>query len=180
MNSKILNLDLFVLFLSFSITVNAQVSVNDREISRAAYLSLDGQRLGKANRLANNGNLHNVDKPLLLLLRTRSASPKGTILLIPGGGYEAIRMKNEGQKAAAFLNQQNFDVALLEYHVGKALAVRDSALLDALKAFRLLKSNRTNFGLRGRRLDIIGISSGGHLAARTVQKLSDDEQPDDV
>lgn len=156
------------------------MSVNDREISRVAYLSLDGQRLGKANRLANNGNLHNVDKPLLLLLRTRSASPKGTILLIPGGGYETIRMKNEGQKAAAFLNQQNFDVALLEYHVGKTLAVRDSALLDALKAFRLLKSNRTNFGLRGRRLDIIGISSGGHLAARTVQKLNDGEQPDDV
>ncbi|MEO7215777.1 GDSL-type esterase/lipase family protein [Mucilaginibacter sp.] len=168
------------MFLLFSITGNAQVSVNDREISRVAYLSLDGQRLGKANRLANNGNLHNVDKPLLLLLRTRSASPKGTILLIPGGGYETIRMKNEGQKAAAFLNQQNFDVALLEYHVGKTLAVRDSALLDALKAFRLLKSNRTNFGLRGRRLDIIGISSGGHLAARTVQKLNDGEQPDDV
>lgn len=182
MNNKILklNLTLGVLFLVFSATVNAQVSIKDRKISRVAYLALDGQRVGKANRLANNGNLHNVDKPLLLLLRTRSASPKGTILLIPGGGYETIRMKNEGQKAAAFLNQQNFDVALLEYHIGKSPAVRDSALLDALKAFRLLKSNRTNFGLRGRRLDIIGISSGGHLAARTVQKLNDGEQPDDV
>src|SRR5438067_346302 len=134
MNNKILklNLTLSVLLLVYSVIVNAQVGFNDKKMSRLAYVALDGQRLSKASRLASDGNLHKVDKPLLLLLHTRSVSPKGTILLIPGGGYESIRMKNEGQKAAAFLNQQNFDVALLEYHTGKTPAVRDSALLDAL------------------------------------------------
>ena len=175
-----LHLALGVLFLVSSVTANAQVGVKDKKIARAAYLSLDGQPLGKANRLASDGNLHHVDKPLLLLLRTRSLTPKGTVLLIPGGGYETIRIKNEGRKAAAFLNQQDFDVALLEYHVGKSPAFRDSALLDALKAFRLLKGARTDLGLRGGRLDMIGISSGGHLAARTIEKLDDGEQPDDV
>jgi acetyl esterase/lipase len=54
------------------------------------------------------------------------------------------------------------------------------ALVDAIKAFRLLRSDRKSFGLRGDRLDIMGLSSGGHLAARTVQKLGDKEQPDDL
>jgi len=35
-------------------------------------------------------------------------------------------------------------------------------------------------GLTGGRLDIMGIASGGHLAARTVQKLSEKEQPNDL
>jgi lysophospholipase L1-like esterase/alpha-beta hydrolase superfamily lysophospholipase len=175
-----LNITFGVLFLVCAVTANAQVGFKNKSTGRVAYLSLDGRRADKVNRLANDRNLHKVDKPLLLFLRTRSVSPKGTILLIPGGGYETIRMKNEGQKAAAFLNQQNFDVALLAYRVGKAHSIRDSALLDALKAFRLLKAKRADLGVRGKQLSIMGISSGGHLAARTVQKLNDDEQPDDL
>lgn len=175
-----LNLRFCVLFLVCAITANAQVGIKNKTAARVAYLSLDGRRVNKVNRLANDGNLHKVDKPLLLISRTRSVSPRGTILLLPGGGYETIRMKNEGQKAVAFLNQENFDVALLEYRVGKAPSVRDSALLDALKAFRLLKAKRGDLDVRGKRLDIMGITSGGHLAARAVQKLNEDEQPDNL
>ena len=112
-----LNITLAVLLQMCAVTANAQVAIKDKNMARADYVSLNGERLSKANQLASDGNVHDVNKPILLLLRTKSASPKGTILLIPGGGYETIRMKNEGQKAAAFLNQQSFDVALLEYHV---------------------------------------------------------------
>ncbi len=175
-----LNLTFCVLFLVCAITANAQVGHKTQTAARVAHLSLDGRRVNKVNRLANDGNLHQVQKPLLLVSRTRSMSPRGTILLIPGGGYETIRMKNEGQKAAAFLNQQNFDVALLEYRLGKAPSVRDSALLDALKAFRLLQAKRGDLDVRGKQLNIMGISSGGHLAARAVQKLNEDEQPDNL
>jgi lysophospholipase L1-like esterase len=161
-------------------TSNAQVGIKDKKTTRVDYLSLDGQRLARANRLSSDGNLQKVHIPLLVLLRAKSGSPKGTILLIPGGGYETIRMKNEGQKGAAFLNQENFDVAILQYHVGKNRGVRDSALVDAIKAFKLLKEKRADFGLRGKRLNIMGTSSGGHLAARTVQKLKESEQPDDL
>ncbi|MFZ1976328.1 MAG: GDSL-type esterase/lipase family protein, partial [Bacteroidota bacterium] len=84
-----------------------------------------------------------------------------------------------GEKTALFLNSEGFDVAILEYHVSK-IQNRNLALAEALQAFRLLKTNQNVFGLRGNRLVIVGISTGGHLAARLVQKLGDKEQPNDL
>ena len=54
------------------------------------------------------------------------------------------------------------------------------ALTDALQAFRLIKTNQNTLGLHSSRLVFMGISSGGHLAARLVQKLGDKEQPNDL
>ncbi len=112
--------------------------------------------------------------------RTDSNTPKGTILLIPGGDYEIVKTKSEGEKTARFLNSQSYDVAILKYHVASGPKTRDMALVDALKAFRLLRTKHDSLGLSGVRLIIMGFSAGGHLAARTVQRLDDNEQPDDL
>jgi lysophospholipase L1-like esterase len=88
-------------------------------------------------------------------------------------------MKNEGEKMALFLNSEGFDAVILEYQVSK-VQNRNLALIEALQAFRLLKTNKSEFGLRGNRFVVVGISSGGHLAARLVQKLDDKEQPNDL
>ena len=147
---------------------------------RTGYVSLEGQMIHKGNRVNRDGNIHKLEVPLLRISCTRSPSPKGTILLFPGGGYKLLKLKEEGEKVASFLNEEGFDVALLEYHIGKDSLTRSMALKDALKAFRLLRTNGKVGGLRSDRLAILGIASGGHLAARTVQRLGKREQPDDV
>src|ERR1035437_430644 len=147
--------------------------------SNATYFSLDGQALAMGNTHDTDGNIHKFSSPALHVVRTKSNSPKGTMLLFPGGEYEILNLKHECEKMVSSLNTEGYDVAILEYHI-KDPGVRNMALVDAMKAFRLLKSDRKSFGLRGDRLDIIGLSSGGHLAARTVQKLGDNEQPDDL
>ena len=146
----------------------------------ATYVSLDGQALAMGNTPDTDGNIHKFSSPALHLVRTKSNSPKGTMLLFPGGEYEILNLKKECEKMMSYLNTEGFNVAILEYHIAKDTGVRNMALVDAMKAFRLLKSGRKSFGLRGDRLDIMGLSSGGHLAARTVQKLDDKEQPDDL
>jgi acetyl esterase/lipase len=146
----------------------------------AGLVSLKGRALLKGNPLEADGNVHKFNSPLLRLVRTKSKSPVGTILLLPGGGYEILKMNNEGLKAARFLNNEKFDVAILDYHVSKDLQSRDLALVDALSAYRLLKANRKALGLRGERFVIMGFSTGGQLAARTVGLLKVDDQPDDV
>src|SRR5665647_3620439 len=88
------------------------------------------------------------------LLRSRAKSPKGTILLLQGGVYDMLKINIEGERAANFLNSVGFDVAVLEYHNGKNSPSRDLALIDALKAFRLLKTNPNELGLRGNRFGI--------------------------
>ena len=146
----------------------------------ATYVSLDGQALAMGNTPDTDGNIHKFSSPALHVVRTKSNTPKGTMLLFPGGEYEILNLKRGCEKMVSSLNTEGYDVAILEYHVAKDPGVRNMALVDAMKAFRLLKSDRKSFGLRGDRLDIMGLSSGGHLAARTVQKLGDKEQPDDL
>lgn len=165
---------IFLLFAAISGQAVCQVKAH------ADYLSLKGKTLSKGNSIGPNGNIKEFKAPVLRLLRTKTVSVKGTVLVLPGGGYKILQLKNEGLVVARFLNKQGFDAAVLEYHTGQTPETRDSALVDALKAFRLLKQSRSSFGLRGSRIDIIGLSSGGHLAARAVQRLSANEQPDNM
>ena len=139
----------------------------------ANYVSLSGETLQKSKVLQFNS-------VVLHFMRSKANTPKGTILLLSGGAYEMLKVKNEGESSASFLNSVGFDVAILEYHNDKNSQSRDLALIDALKAFRLLKTNPKEFGLLGKRFGIIGFASGGHLAARVVQKLNEKEQPEDL
>jgi lysophospholipase L1-like esterase/acetyl esterase/lipase len=169
-----------LLFVVTGIT-NGQSGIDKKmKALKAGFLSLDGQVSLKGNPVDANGTIHQFNSPVLHLERTKSKSPKGAVLLLPGGGYELLKLKNEGEEVASFLNAEGFDVGILEYHIGTGSGIRSLALSDALKAFRLLKTGQSNIGFHGDRLVIMGLSSGGHLAARTVQRLGEKEQPNDV
>ena len=170
------HLSIAFLLLFASLGISNSIAQNP---SKADFISLKAEVVSKGNSVEADGNLHEINTPLLRLLRTNIKSAKGTAFILAGGGYEMLKIKNEGEKMAFFLNSEGFDVAILEYHVSK-VQNRNLALADALQAFRLLKTSGNEFGLEGKRLVIVGISSGGHLAARLVQKLGDKEQPDDL
>jgi len=68
----------------------------------------------------------------------------------------------------------------LEYTCSKDSLTSGQELSDALKGFRLLRASYRNFGLQGDRISIMGTLEGGKIAARIVQKLDLDEQPDDL
>ena len=163
---------------------NATLGQNKQEKTEFSFnnnfVSLDGKELALGNPLDTDGNVHQFNSAVLHFLRTNLSIPKGTIVLLPGGGYKQLNLKNEGEKTAVSLNSLGFDVAILEYHISSDTHVRDLALTDALKALRLLRSNQSTISIRGNRLGILGISSGGHLAARVVQKLNEKEQPDQL
>jgi lysophospholipase L1-like esterase len=151
-----------------------------KDPSGSGYILLDGQAVSKGNPVESDGNIHKYKASLLRLLKTRSKEPRGTVLLLPGGDYEILKIKNEGDETARFLNNQSYDVAILEYHISSGSQTRDLALTDAIKAFRLIKTHHDSLRLNGDRLIIMGFSSGGHLASRIVRKLSELEQPDDL
>ena len=145
----------------------------------AECISLEGKPLPASNAIERD-RVKVFTAPALLLFHSRAGAPKGTALLLPGGGYHILEMKMEGENTARFLNEQGFDVALLQYHVSSGPHTRDLALADSLQAFRLLKARAPALGLHGGRFAIMGYSAGGHLAARTAQNLADNEQPDDL
>ena len=119
-----------------------------------------------------------VSQPVLILRKTSSSHPCGTILLFPGGGYHALAIRHEGELVSDFLNKQGYDVAILEYSIGSSLAVRDKALKDARKAWNLLSKHGKELGLQTKPLGIMGFSAGGHLATRLTHILGRNHQPD--
>ncbi len=165
-----------LLFLPFTSFSNEPAPVSK---AKAIYVSPSGEVLSAGNPVGADGKISQFKTPALHLMRTKLKASKGTILLLPGGGYMVLNARNQGEETARFLNAAGFDVALLEYHVDKN-SPRKLALLDAVQAFRFLKANRQSFGLGGTRFELMGIATGGHLAASAVQRLGENEQPDDL
>jgi acetyl esterase/lipase len=149
----------------------------------AEFISLDGKPMAAGNPIEDSPGARLVLRfkaPVLWLLRTKAAKPSGTVLLCPGGAYICLEMQREGENTARALNEMGFDVVILEYHIGSGAPERDLALADALEAFRLVKAKGVALGLHPARMELMGYSAGGHLAARTAAALGPREQPDGV
>jgi lysophospholipase L1-like esterase len=112
----------------------------------------------------------NSSSPVLRLLKSKAELPEGTILLFP----DNLQSIGQIRETTDFLNSNNFDVVVIEHQAQK------KSLPDALHAFKRLKSNRSEIGLRNNRISIMGILSGGKLAANLVQYLDANEQPNNL
>lgn len=119
-----------------------------------------------------------VDHSVMLLSKTADPHSKGTILLFPGGGYSALAIKHEGELVADFLNRKGFDVAILEYSIGRSPRIRGRALADARKAWKLLCGPVASSGLSAPPVGVMGFSAGGHLAARLIHSLGKKRSPE--
>jgi lysophospholipase L1-like esterase/dienelactone hydrolase len=176
---KGLSLFLFILLLSTSNGFSQEISKKNN-LRSANFLSLELKVLTSGNQVDSDGLIRKFKIPVIHLYRTKTKLSKGTILLFPGGGYAVLSAKAEGEYTAHFLNSEGFDVALLEYHIASGSQTRDLALADALKAYRLIKSNPRLVGLHEGRIGMMGFSAGGHLAARIVKNLNKNELPNDL
>jgi len=170
-----------LLLLNSGLSIHAQVPGVRSDLKTVGYLSLEGKPLVHANLTDREGNVHRLKQPLLRLMRSGIKKGKGTVLILPGGEYKMLRLKADGMIEGSLLNKDGYDVAILDYSITKgndAETIRDLALRDVLKAFRLLNTERKKYGLRGGFLDIRGFGAGGHLAARALQQMDRNEQPD--
>jgi lysophospholipase L1-like esterase/dienelactone hydrolase len=149
----------------------------------ADWYSRAGVPTTAGNPVETDGLIRKFNTPALRITRSTTDQSQGTILLLPGGGYQVLDVVNEGSHTAARLNHFGYDVVMLEYHVASGAQTRELALQDVLAAWQLIKARPAVLGVRGKRFGIMGYSAGGHLAARAVQTLatnSPDQQPDDL
>lgn len=156
----------FIVF--FVATSLVAFSENITNSKHRYYITLGGQDLKKKDKSSS---------AVLRILPANLIFHKGTILLFPGGEYNVLNIKSQGDKVAQFMNAEGYDVAILEYRIGSDNS-RNLALTDALQAIRKLKTEAKSQGLNDEQTVLLGIGSGGHLAARAVQRLSEAEQPD--
>ena len=161
----------------FPVTAGLTNTPVKRNLQKSVFVSLPGDALPTGNPINSEGKITQVKSPVLHFIRSKSKDSKGTVLLFPGGEYKVLNIREQGEKVAQFLNTEGYDVAILEYRIGST-DFRDPALTDVLQAIRKVKTDAKSFGLHNPQFILLGVGSGGHLAARAVQRLAENEQPD--
>lgn len=104
--------------------------------------------------------------------------PNGqALLVIPGGAYNFVSIRNEGVDVAQTFNAMGYHVYVLAYRLpGEGWAGRaDVPLQDAQRAMRVIRSRAAQDGFSARDIAVIGFSAGGHLAASLLTGF--DERP---
>jgi len=107
-----------------------------------------------------------VHTPELRIFRPQPANG-AAVLIMPGGGYAFLSIRNEGIDIAQRLNRYGYTVFVLAYRLpNEGWHPRwDVPLMDAQRAMRLIRARATEFGVDPARVAAVGFSAGGNLAA---------------
>jgi acetyl esterase/lipase len=116
-----------------------------------------------------NDRFFRVGTPGIYAFPVAKEGNKGTTVLIcPGGGYDHVTYLYNGFNFAAWFNAHGINTFVLLYRLPNQadLNVREEApLSDAQRAMRILRANASKWNLDIRKIGVMGISAGGHIAS---------------
>ena len=114
-----------------------------------------------------------VSRPTMTMYPPKGRNTRAAILVLPGGGYEAVAMDLEGTEICDWITEQGVTCIVLKYrvpqawrhdHVEKAPKVQ-LPLQDAQRAIGLLRYRASSYDIDPHKIGVMGFSAGGHLAA---------------
>ncbi len=110
-----------------------------------------------------------VARPELRVFRPAQSNGRA-LLVIPGGAYTFISIRNEGTDVARVMTARGYTVFVLVYRLpGEGWANRsDVPLQDAQRAMRVIRFGAAGFGIDPATVAVLGFSAGGHLAASLI------------
>ena len=85
------------------------------------------------------------------------------VMILPGGGYAHVCLKQEGYPVAAALNRMGINAFVLDYRAGRDCAPF-APMEDLGTALTLIKENSEKFNVTIDGYALIGFSAGGNLA----------------
>ena len=89
--------------------------------------------------------------------------PRPAVIIAPGGGYMFLSQREADPVAAAFL-RRGFNVFVLRYSLREHAAYPNPAV-DAAQAVRWVRAHADEVGVDPGRVNLLGFSAGGHVAA---------------
>ena len=114
-----------------------------------------------------------VSRPTMTIYRPKGRNTRAAILVLPGGGYEAVAMDLEGTEICDWITKQGVTCIVLKYRVPQAWRHNrvekapkvQLPLQDAQRAMGLLRYRASSYDIDPHKIGVIGFSAGGHLAA---------------
>lgn len=117
-----------------------------------------------------------VHNPSLTVYLPPADQFTGTAVIIaPGGGHQFLNFDQEGTNVAEYLNSIGVAGLVLKYRLarepGSTYTVEGSALADAHRAIRTVRSRAAEGHINPARIGIIGFSAGGEVAALAATRF---------
>ena len=88
---------------------------------------------------------------------------KRFVMILPGGGYAHVCLKEEGYPVAAELNKMGINAFVLDYRAGRDCE-HFAPMEDLGEALRLIQTNSHKFNVEMENYALMGFSAGGNLA----------------
>jgi len=106
---------------------------------------------------------HGFMPQLQLYLVEDNTQPRPIVIIVPGGGYVTLCIKEDGEKTALQYNAAGFHAAVLSYCVKPHLF--PEPLMDLAAAVGLVREHAQEWGINPQMIAVCGFSAGGHLCA---------------
>lgn len=101
-----------------------------------------------------------ISSTLTAYLREDPA-PAPAILICPGGGYENLCERAEGEPIARRFNELGFQAFVLDYRIAPDRF--PAPLHDGIRALQMIRKNAAEWNVIPDRVAVCGFSAGGHL-----------------
>ncbi len=85
------------------------------------------------------------------------------VVVIPGGGYQALSDR-EGEPIAMAFAAMGFNTFVLRYSIGEYAAF-PNPLVDLMKAMKIIHDRAAEWNTNPDKISVVGFSAGGHLVA---------------
>lgn len=100
--------------------------------------------------------------PTIDLYPIQTSTPKGAVLICPGGGYGG-RATHEGKDVAEAFNKNDIHAFVVQYRVSPNR--HPAPLSDVSRALRMIRTNAMEWKIEPDHIAVCGFSAGGHLTA---------------
>ena len=165
---KIIKYYIIIFFLSISANINGQLEKIDLYPEGIECLNVPKQKIdydesGRIFRKVANPQIWYYPSQKL-----KSSKDKAAVLIIPGGGYEALWIDKEGVDVAKWLNGLGISAFVLKHRIPfwEGNECRSKvALSDAQRAIRIIRKNGQKWEINPEKIGVLGFSAGGHLAS---------------
>jgi acetyl esterase/lipase len=116
-----------------------------------------------------------VSTPTMTIYPPKGENTRAAMLVLPGGGYNAVAMDLEGTEICDWVTSQGMTCVLLKYRVPQSWqrdkngnAMPPEKLLgldDAQRAMGLIRKDAAAYKIDPQKIGVIGFSAGAHLVA---------------
>jgi mutator protein MutT len=124
-----------------------------------ATAMLDSKRIN----LTEDGRVYLVPYILDASAEMPLSEGRPALVVIPGGGYQALSDR-EGEPIAMAFAAQGFQTFVLHYSVGQ-YASFPNPLVDLMRAMKVVRDNAAAWHIDPGHIAVVGFSAGGHLTA---------------